>query len=126
MNKTNYIESGRITIMKFKTTKKNMNANYDQIASVGYCNAQYLLGYENPMAYSTRAEGWACDYYDVNGILISTGYAPLSSKHTKPDYNIVRKYDDLARENYYSSGSYEERKAKADELLKEFAEEITR
>ena len=78
--------------MKFKTTKKEMKENYDQILGIGYCNAQHLLKFENPIAYSTRSEGWACDYYDIDGILISTGYAPMDSRNVKKDYNTIISY----------------------------------
>ena len=66
---------------KIKATKKAMKESYNTIITIGYCNAQYLLQYENEIAYSARSEGWACDYYDINNVLISTGYAPLESKN---------------------------------------------
>jgi len=110
--------------MKFKTTKKEMKSRYDQI--VGISDAQYLLKFEEPIAYSTRAEGWACDYYDVEGILISAGYAPLDSRKTKCSYNLVHGYDEQARDiiNDYDK-SYEQQKEEVAQLLKQFIEEIT-
>lgn len=113
--------------MKFKTTKKEMRNNYNRIISIGYCNAHWLLKYEQPIAYSIRTEGWACDYYEVDGVLISTGYAPLSSKNTHSNYDIVRHYNELAREiacNY--SLSYEEQRAQVNALLKEYVKEVTK
>lgn len=112
--------------MKFKTTKKAMQNNYNKIVSIGYCNAQYLLQYENAIAYSTRAEGWACDYYDVNGVLISTGYAPLSSKNTNSNYDMVHNYDNRARAIVYNNDlDYETRKEQVSTLLAEFIKEVT-
>ena len=110
---------------KYKVTKKSMKESYDNIARVGYCNLQYLLYYTSPFAYSTRAEGWACDYYDLDGILISTGYAPLESKRTKCNYDICRKYDMTAEKiiGDYSI-SIEERKEKVEKLIKDFVSEI--
>jgi hypothetical protein len=84
--------------MKFKATKKEMKANYHHIIRVPYCAAQNMLKFSEPIAYSTRAEGWACDYYDIDGVLISTGYAPLDSKNAYTNYKTTRKYDDMARE----------------------------
>jgi hypothetical protein len=110
--------------MKFKTTKKAMKKSYDAIIGIGYCNAQYLLQYENEIAYSTRAEGWACDYYEVKNVLISTGYAPLESKNAKCNYDTVKKYEDLARENVLSNISYEEKKEKNKILLNQFINEV--
>jgi hypothetical protein len=108
--------------MKFKTTKKTMRENYHYIIGTGYCNAQYLLQYEEPRAYSTRAEGWACDYYDIDKVLISTGYAPLSNSNTKCTYDIVRRYDDAAQA---ITGEYEERKTATHALLQAFIKEVT-
>jgi hypothetical protein len=112
--------------MKFKANKKEMRNNYNCIISIGYCNAQWLLKYKEPIAYSTRAEGWACDYYDIDGVLISTGYAPLTAKNTHSNYNIVRRYNEQAQEiacNY--SLSYEEQKTQVNALLKEYIKEVT-
>jgi hypothetical protein len=112
--------------MKFKTTKKNMKDNYDKIISIGYCNAQQLLRYENEIAYSTRAEGWACDYYDVDGVLISTGYAPLTEKNAKKNYDLMSEYNNKAEViNYNYSIGYEEQKAQVKALLSKFVEEMT-
>lgn len=102
--------------MKFKVTKKEMKENYRKIISIGYCDAQFLLKYESPIAYSTSVEGWACDYYDVNGVLISTGYSPLDDKNARHDYDLIREYDNKARK--LSDG--EERRA----LLEEFINKV--
>ena len=104
--------------MKFKTTKKAMKENYSTILSIGYCNAQNLLSFENEIAYSTRAEGHACDYYDVDGVCISTGYSPIGQS---VDYSLIKKYDDLARDirNDYEM-KYETRKEAVHDLLVQF------
>lgn len=83
-------------MIKLKTSKKIMREGYYRIISIGYCDAQYLLKYENPIAYSAGVYGWCCDYYDIDGVLISTGYSPLSDKNVRKDYNLVREYDKLA------------------------------
>lgn len=107
--------------MKFKTTKKAMNANYNHIIRIGYCSAQNLLSYLKPIAYSVRAEGWACDYYEVDGVLISTGYAPIGCKNMKYNYPDLEKAEGIARGihcNY--SLKYDEQKEQVAALLKEF------
>ena len=103
--------------MKLRATKKEMKEGYYKIISIGYCDAQYLLNYENPIAYSSGVDGWACDYYDINGVLISTGYSPLSSKNTLDDYKLIREYDQKASE----MDTKEERTA----LLHEFISKVT-
>ena len=107
---------------KIKATRKDMKENY-YIISVSYCGLQTLLKHQEPIAYSTRAEGWACDYYDINGVIISTGYSPINSKRTKASYELIRKYENKARiinDNYKLS--YEVRKNKINKLLSEFIE----
>ena len=107
--------------MKFKASKKELREGYYRIIGVGYCNAQHLLQYQNPNSYCVRAEGWACDNYDVNGVLISTGYSYINSKNTLHDYAMIREYDEKAREivNDYNM-KWEEKKVQVDNLLNEF------
>ena len=109
--------------MKFKATKKEMKENYNTIISIGYCKAQNLLRNQSPIAYSAGVYGWSCDYYDVGGVLISTGYAPIG---TSPDYDIICKYDSQAAKisSDYNL-SYEERKRMINDLLNEFIAEVT-
>lgn len=110
---------------KYRTTKKAMKESYNQIACVAYCNLQFLLKFKEPFAYSTRAEGWACDYYEVDGVLISTGYAPIDSKRTKCSYDICKKYDSEAEKvlcDYLLSN--DEKKEKVNNLLHEFIVKI--
>ena len=64
---------------KIKATKRDMKENY-RIIGIGYCDAQFLLQYHDAVAYSVRAEGWACDYYDVYNVVISTGYSYINNK----------------------------------------------
>lgn len=107
--------------MKFKTTKKAIRSEYAKIIKVGYCNAHFLLKYDKPIAYSTRAEGWACDYYDVNNVLISTGYAPIENKGTKANYEMIHEYDKKAREiSEDYSLTYEQQSEKVKKILSEF------
>lgn len=104
--------------MKLKTTKKAIRESGKTIIKIGYCNAQFLLRFQNEFAYSARAEGWACDYYEVNGVIISTGYAPMGKQ---VDYNLIREYDNKARQicgDY--SRSYEDQEAAVNALLYEF------
>ena len=112
-------------MMKYKTTKKAMKESYDRIAKIGYCNLQFLLRFQEPFAYSTRAEGWACDYYNINEILLSTGYAPIDSKRTKCTYDVCKKYDSAAEKILCDySLSQEKQKEKIDILINEFIAEI--
>ena len=101
--------------MKLKATKKEIREGYYYIAGVGYCEAQNLLKHERAFAYSAGCYGWACDYYDVDGVCISTGYNYISNQNVACDYKLIKEYDDKAQ-----SKTEEEIKA----LLKEFISKI--
>jgi hypothetical protein len=110
--------------MKFKTTRKAITNGYKTIVSIGYCNAQHLFRYEDPIAYTTRAEGWGADVYQVGSVAIVTGYAPFGN--IRPDYDLVRKYDREA-EAICSSSSFDWNTAKVEAraLLERFIKEVT-
>lgn len=112
--------------MKLKATKKQIKEGYNKIIGIGYCNAQNLLAYQNEFAYSAGSNGWACDYYDVNGVCISTGYAYIHNQNTNYDYEMLQKYESQAesiRHDY--SMDFEVKKEKLTELLKAFVSECT-
>ena len=87
--------------MKHKTTAKAIRQNYPQnlILNVGYCGAQNLLRYEEPMAYASGVYGWNFDLYEIEGIAIVTGYrgTPASKNF---DYKILKKYEDKTFYHY--------------------------
>lgn len=104
--------------MKFKVTKKEMRQSGRDILKIGYCNAQFLLRGFDPVAYSERREGWACDYYDINGVYISTGYDPIGKA---VNYEMLREYDKKAEAIWRDySRTYEDREAAVNALLDDF------
>lgn len=111
--------------MKLKTTKKEIRGGFYRILSIGYCDAQYLLKYKNPFGYSAGVYGWACDYYDIDGVCISTGYSPLTDKNMIHDYNLVREYENKARDICKGDLEYEDKKIKVNELLVELIDKLT-
>lgn len=112
--------------MKLKTTKANLKSNYNRIISIGYCDAQYLLQYENPFSYCAGVSGWSCDNYEIGGVLISTGYSPISSKNADKDYAKMCEYEAKARaivcDGYMA---WEVKKERVTELLMQFINECT-
>ena len=95
----------------------------DPVYCVGYCNIQNLLRFTDPFAYSARAEGWACDYYYIHDVIISTGYAPIGRK---TDYKLCREYDEKAAailRDYTLSVDDMQNGVAA--LLEEFVEKLT-
>lgn len=107
--------------MKIKTTKKSIRESGNPVYKIGYCNAQWLLKYQEPFAYSTGAEGWACDYYLVGNVIISTGYAPIGKA---VDYEMLREYDDKARKIACGSMSWAQAREAVETLLNEFVENL--
>ena len=80
--------------MKLKTTNKQIRANFNTVLSIGYCDAQYLLSYKKPFAYSSGTYGWGCDFYETNNVCISTGYRPIGEKL---DYTLLCNLEEKAR-----------------------------
>ena len=108
--------------MKCKVSKKEVRNNYNNVLCVGYCDMQYLLSQVNPFAYSARAEGWACDYYDIgNSVCISTGYAPIGERVPT---DLCRKYDDKARAIISNTASYDRLKNRLNKLIEKFKTEF--
>lgn len=108
--------------MKFKTTQKAVKEGYRNIIKVGYCDLQYLLYYKKPVAYTCGAYGWKADIYDINNVAITTGYVPFGN--FKPDYELVREYDNKAREIIHNTRFDGNPREKIDELLNEFIEKV--
>lgn len=82
--------------MKFRTTQKAIREGFPTIIKAGYCDLQTLLNYKSPIAYTTRAEGWGCDIYELApGVALSTGYAPFGN--VRADYELCREYEKRAR-----------------------------
>jgi len=102
--------------MKLKATKKELKEGYNDIVTIGYCDAQYLLQFISPFSYCTRAEGWACDNYDIDGVLVSTGYAPIQGKHF--DCDTLSLYEAKAMAIARRSISYKARARATGRLLK--------
>ena len=67
--------------MSIKVTQKQIKNSYNNIFSVGYCGAQFLLRGLDPVFYNSGVYGWNCDYYllvdeNNNPVIICTGYRP--------------------------------------------------
>ena len=76
--------------MKLRTTKKQIKDQAHKLYAVGYCSIQYLLRYESPFAYSAGVYGWSCDYYNVNGVILSTGYSSIGEL---VNYDLIKEYE---------------------------------
>ena len=85
--------------MKYKTTKTEMKKAYGcKLVYVPEGTMQIFKWVIDPVAYSTRGEGWACNYYEVGGLCISEGYSPVGKRAMK--YEECKPYRDAARKSY--------------------------
>lgn len=110
--------------MKFKTTQKAVKAGYATVIAVPYCDLQYLLNYESPVAYTVRREGWGADIYDMGGgVAIATGYAPFGN--VRPSYEQVKAVEEQAEKIRYDySLSYEQQRESLKSLARDFIKGI--
>lgn len=83
--------------MKYKTTARTVRNGYQKILSIGYCDAQYLLKGESPVAYTCGTYGWNFDVYEMDGVAICTGYRGMPG--VPVDYNLLKEYENKARES---------------------------
>ena len=111
--------------MKYHTTQKAIKNGYDTIISVNYCRLQTLLSCAEPIAYTTRREGWGADIYDIDGnIAIVTGYAPFGN--VKPDYETLTAYEKRAEAIRYNyTLQWDDMRDQLRDLLREFIQEVT-
>lgn len=109
--------------MKFKTTQKEIRANFNKIICVPYCGLRTLLSYERPVAYTARREGGGADIYDMGGgVAIVTGYSPFGN--IRPPYELRERYEKQAEKiREYYSFDYEKCKARLHGAIREFIEE---
>jgi len=109
-------------MVKFKTTDSEIKGGFARVIKIGYCDAQYLLNFENPIAYNCGVYGWRYDIYQFEGYgatCICTGYSPIGNVHI--DYKIIRKYDDKAQKIQNDQNlTFEQKKKKTKKLLKKF------
>lgn len=108
--------------MKYKVSKKTMKEAYgNRIIEVGYCQLQHLLSQQSANAYSTRAEGWACDWYEFPGFVICTGYAPIGKRLFSYEET---EFWDKAAEKIIHEAPWDEREKRINNLLADFVGEV--
>lgn len=106
--------------MKKEVSKTSMNKSTTFVVS--YCAIQRLLTYTEPFAYSADECGWACDYYRVDDVVISTGYRPSGISHVP--YDMCAKYEKLAGKILDEFRFQEEAELIINGLLRQFVNEV--
>ena len=110
---------------KIKTTRQSILNSYapNWIFKTGYCNLQTLFHYDEPKAYTCGVYEWNCDLYDIEGVGITTGYRGMVGHSI--DFDIVQKYEDMARKIVYGDDvKWEDKKDKLHALQIEFIKEV--
>lgn len=102
--------------MKVKTTRKSIVERSNRIISIGYCDAQYLLMYRRPVAFTAGIYGWNFDVYEVSGITICTGYRNMPGAPAKNVYE----YEKKAKEVIHSTEPEAVKEQRIENLLYEF------
>ena len=80
--------------MKIRTTTKEIKNAKQFTIAIPYCDAQYLLRYQEPIAYTCGVYGWNYDVYQIDGALICTGYRGMPGEHFR---ELLKQYEDKAR-----------------------------
>lgn len=80
--------------MKKRFTNRELRKNHKNIIRIPYCNLQYLLSTTPVTGYTSGIYGWNSDIYEINGIIISTGYRPIGN--IKPDASTNKRYERAA------------------------------
>lgn len=106
--------------MKLKTTKKDINSRFKNVLNVDSDLIPSLLCFTPAFAYSVRAEGWACDYYEANNeTCLSSGDSPIGENVSR---EIQKHFEAKAKKIIQSTFFKTETKAKKiNALLLEFA-----
>lgn len=107
--------------MKFQTTRKRIMENTPTVISVGYCDLQELLSYEEPVAYTAGRDGWNADVYNFGYAAIITGYRPFGN--VKPDYELVQRYERAAKDIVYTNLRDTKKKELLHEMITAFIKE---
>ena len=112
--------------MQVKVTRKEIENNYKNIISVGYCDLQFLLRSENPRYYTCGVYGWKADIYHINNnTVIVTGYAPFGNIDV--ERKIEKKFEEKARKiccDY--SMTWQQQTKKLEKLLEKFINEVVK
>lgn len=111
--------------MKVRITAKAIKESYSKCYSVGYCNLQFLLSHIEPLYFHAGVYGWDYDVYIINDdVAIFTGYRYPSSGIKKIPYEIVKKYENKAKNVIEKYTYYNIVSDKLQELINEMITEL--
>lgn len=104
-------------------TMKNIKKEYSNLISIGYCDAQYLLKFNDPSFTTSGVYGWNADIYPINNTTaIVTGYRPFGN--ISPDWRLLKKYEEKAEDIIKNENDYNTQKRKVQKLLDKFINQL--
>lgn len=110
--------------MKIKVSMKQIKDNYYSVIGIPYCEAQYLLYFQDPNFYTCGVYGWNNDIYEISNLVcISTGYRNLQG-NVKYDYKMLNEYENEARKIVNSTLPWEDKQIQVNTLLNEFVQNV--
>lgn len=108
---------------KYKVTIKDVRENSRNLWSAGFCELQFLLRGNEPIAYTAGASGWNFDVYRVNGFTICTGYSRMPGRRINADF--AKQYDKRAERIWNNHAlDYDQQNEQVEKLLKEFCDTL--
>lgn len=105
--------------MKNRLTRNDIKT-FNTRLSIPYATLQSLLSYIEPIGYNSGVYGWNFDCYDIQGVLLMTGYRTIGKT---VDRSIITKYEKQADLLDSQNIPYEDRKKEALKLLAQFIDE---
>ena len=108
---------------KLRTTRKWIKDNFTCI-SVGYCDLQYLLYYQNEDYYTCGVYGWNFDCYTFGDYAITTGYRGMIDNIPKDYSSLIHEYNNKAREIVENWDYKGDKRQDVNKLLKEFLSKV--
>lgn len=109
--------------MERKLRMKEVKECYNNIISVGYCGAWYLLKCINREGWTCGVYGWNADVYEIdNSTAIVTGYRPFGDIY---NHELTKEYNEKARKVWENKKmKYETKNKKVKKLLDEYINKI--
>ena len=104
-----------------RITQKEIKANFNRIISVA--DIEFVFLFQKRFAYNSGVNGWNFDCFEINGNCFCKGYRTIGEK---PKFDILKEYEQKAKNIYYSNISHENKKAMINKLCFEMCEKLTK
>lgn len=101
------------------TTQRELKSHFNRIVSVA--DISFLFEFTERFAFNSGTFGWNFDAFALRGVCFCKGYRAIGEK---PNWPILRKYEDQAKQIYFSESDREMRKAKINDLRDLMIEEL--